>query len=424
MRVLWVTNVTFPEAIGLISQKTVLKGSGGWLTSLADALIVSDEIELHVASISTLVKELLTIKGEKIVYHILPAGKGDDGYNVQYEALYREVFRSVEPDVVHIHGTEYPHSLAALRACGTQYTVVSIQGLASVIARYNSGGISKWEALRNISFHDLVRGGIIRQQREMCKNGTYEEQLLREVKYVIGRTSFDRAHLWALNPDAKYFHCGEILRKEFYGSREWNYDNCVTHSVFMSQAAFPIRGLHIVIKSLIIVSQHFPDFQIRIAGRDVTFSSGSFIDRFRITGYGKILRKLIRRYKLEEHITFTGQLTAEEMVNEYLNCNIFLCPSSIENSPNSLAEAQILGVPCVASYVGGIPDMMKGYEGQLYRFDDAEMLAYKICEIFENASNNQLFPIKGRNKKIDDRTNCINKTISIYREIVRDGKEK
>jgi glycosyltransferase involved in cell wall biosynthesis len=60
-----------------------------------------------------------------------------------------------------------------------------------------------------------------------------------------------------------------------------------------------------------------------------------------------------------------------------------VCPSAIENSPNSVGEAQILGVPCLASYVGGTADMMEhGENGLLHRFEEVEMLASNICRIF------------------------------------------
>ena len=75
------------------------------------------------------------------------------------------------------------------------------------------------------------------------------------------------------------------------------------------------------------------------------------------------------------------------MKEEYLRCNVFVCPSSIENSPNSLAEAQILGVPCIASYVGGVPDFMQGNEQNMYRFEEIEMLAYKVVDIFKSKEN-------------------------------------
>ena len=76
---------------------------------------------------------------------------------------------------------------------------------------------------------------------------------------------------------------------------------------------------------------------------------------------------------------------------QLLKCNIFICPSSIENSPNSLAEAQILGVPSIASFVGGIPDMIEDKKtGLLYRFEEIEMLGVFICDVFEKKSLKEL----------------------------------
>ena len=55
------------------------------------------------------------------------------------------------------------------------------------------------------------------------------------------------------------------------------------------------------------------------------------------------------------------------MRQAYLEADVFLLPSQSENSPNSLGEAMLLGLPCVASNAGGIPDMLAdGQEGLLY----------------------------------------------------------
>ena len=82
-----------------------------------------------------------------------------------------------------------------------------------------------------------------------------------------------------------------------------------------------------------------------------------------------------------------------------------MCPSAIENSPNSLGEAQLLGVPCIAAYVGGVPDMMRGCEDNMYRFEEAEMLAEKICETFSQKSNvaiiNREIPLQRHNSKLN-----------------------
>jgi glycosyltransferase involved in cell wall biosynthesis len=132
------------------------------------------------------------------------------------------------------------------------------------------------------------------------------------------------------------------------------------------------------------ILQQYPDTKIRIAGSNI-FASETIKQRLTRSTYVKYLEKLSKQFGLEDHVQFTGPLNAEQMKNEYLKCNVFVCPSSIENSPNSLAEAQILGVPCIASYVGGIPDMIPSNScGSLYRSSDHIMLAYSVCNAFSS----------------------------------------
>ena len=109
----------------------------------------------------------------------------------------------------------------------------------------------------------------------------------------------------------------------------------------------------------------------------------TFKDRLRRSGYGNYINGLLKQYKLQKNVIFLGRLTEQEMITEYLKAHVFVCPSSIENSPNSLGEAQILGVPTISSYVGGIPDMTEnGVAGLLYRFDEIEMLSNCIFQIY------------------------------------------
>lgn len=381
MKVLWITNILFPEAERLLSGNGELKASGGWMLGAAEALLLNSDIKLTVATVSTKVKSLTKLEGSKMTYYILPMGHGNQRINHEYEPLWKQVQSEVRPDVVHIHGTEFSHGHAYMRACGSGNVVISIQGMTSAYYYYYYG-MSKSDVYKNLTLRDFLRGSIIDDQHRFKKRSEYEIEMLRMTHHVIGRTSWDRAHVWAINPDAKYHFCNETLRTEFYDGSMWSYEKCHKHSIFLSQAGYPIKGLHQLLKAMPLILAHYPDTTIRVAGGDIT-KCDSFKDWLHFSGYGRYIKSLIHRLHLTGKVRFIGNKNAEEMKREYLASNVFVCPSTIENSPNSLGEAQILGVPCVASYVGGIPDMMKGNEENLYRFEEVEMLAEKVCRIFD-----------------------------------------
>ena len=187
----------------------------------------------------------------------------------------------------------------------------------------------------------------------------------------------------------------------------------------MSQAGYPIKGLHKVLEAVSLLTNDYPELKIRIGGGNI-ISNATIFDRIKRTGYGKYIGKLIKKNNLDKNVLFLGSLSEEQMILEYQKSNVFICPSSIENSPNSLGEAQLIGVPVIASYSGGTPDMIEtGKTGLLYRFEETEMLAQNIRKIFNDSkfisqiSENSIISASLRH----DRGINLEKTISIYNKI-------
>lgn len=149
----------------------------------------------------------------------------------------------------------------------------------------------------------------------------------------------------------------------------------------MSQGYYPIKGLHKAIEALPIVMREFPDVKIRLSGY-TPFGTTTL----RRGGYGAYLLKLMKKLGVEDRIEYIGSLDAESMCKEFLKANLFLLPSAIENSPNSLGEARMLEMPFLASYCGGTPDLCSDVPEALYRFEETEMLAAKIIDIFRQGA--------------------------------------
>lgn len=412
MKVLWISNIIFPEVCKELNINAPVVE--GWMQSGATALIESSaDIELAVVSFYK-GDRLQIIDKFKIRYYLVP--KSSKFYDKDLEAYYRRVVDDYIPDIVHIHGTEYTHSLAFVRACGRKNVVVSIQGMVSIYANYYFGGIPLHIIRRYISLRDILRADtLINQQKNMAKRGKCERELIKSIEHIIGRTSWDRSCCWAINPHAKFHFCNETLRDSFY-KRKWDYNSCEKHTIFLSQAHYPIKGFHKLIESLPLIIRIYPDTHVYVAGTDF------FTRDFLRNGYSCYINSLIDKNGLREHIHFLGNLQERDMVDQFLKANVFICPSAIENSPNSVGEAQLLGVPCIGSYVGGVMDMIiDGETGFLYRFEETALLAMRVCEIFRD--NDLCNRLSEKERKVaalrHSKTHNATALISIYKKIYK-----
>ena len=155
MNVLWLSNILFPEPCRMLGlPEPVL---GGWMYAGAQELMKAAP-DLKLAAVMFYPgRTMRRMDGEAMTYYLVPAPADMGGYRKELEPCFREIRDMFGPDVVHIHGSEYPHSLAWVQACGAERTAVSIQGLSSVCAGFYLGGIPIRELVKSVTFRDLLR---------------------------------------------------------------------------------------------------------------------------------------------------------------------------------------------------------------------------------------------------------------------------
>ncbi len=382
MKVLWITNQPIG---GAVKRLSFAGASGTWMDPTLYDLMKEPQIQLSVAFICG-VQEYQTFTEENVTYYCVPRGKGFvyDFESKSNKRLWKEIIDSAAPDVMMVWGTEYTHSLCAIRAAGSIPTVVIMQGILSSIERHYFGGMTEKELRKAYSLRDFLKNDSIKKQKRLYKKrAQFEQEILKLAGNVIVESDWAAAVIKGIAPDCR-IHTFRLNNKPIFFDKEWNVDSCKKHSVFCTApVGYPLKGFHVLLNAMKIVCQKYPDAILRVPGMADPFESG-ILKRVKQSGYLKYVMRLIEDNGLQNNIQFLGRLASEQMADELTKANVFVTPSSIENHSVSLREAMAVGVPCVASYVGGVPEIVdNGKNGCLYRFEEYEHLASIIIDLMD-----------------------------------------
>lgn len=418
MKVLWVSLVKFPPLCEHLGE--AVPAHCGWMYSSAKAMLKEmPEVRLGVM-IYSYGRNYERYDIDGVTYYLIPTARIDRTSKKQIEAC-RQAIRNFSPDLIHIHGTEHSLAKAVCMAneSGTRM-VANIQGLAGSIMRYADGGLSLWDKWTNITLLDFYRGTfLLNAKRSFKLRAECEHYVLTHITDIIGRTQWDQAHVITINPNLRYHFMNETLRDSFYESPVWDYEHCKKHTIFVSNSGSPLKGAHQVLNALPIILREYPDTVVNFCGSGVM--NNDLRTLLRMQGYHLYLRKLVKKLGVQEHVNFLGALSEKEMKQAFLDANVYVMPSAIENSPNSLCEAQILGVPVIASYCGGTPSLLSdGETGYFYRYEEYIMLAKLIIYMFKTTDFSSLSQ-KERNIALfrHDRERNAKALVSIYRNIIK-----
>lgn len=414
MRVLWVVNIVLPDAAHLVGEGKI--AFGGWIGAMLNQLSRTPGIELGVVTRADVpARSSAYING--IQYYILPQSCRDK-YDISSEDC-RFVLDEFRPDLLHVEGTEFSHALTFLNSWQGK-NVVSLQGIINGYEPYQYGGLPVGEMLFSFSSVKVMVAAslIYRKLALFMPRLKGEVNAIRKAQNILGRTTWDHAYAYAMNPDAPYYSCNRILRDEFYRQR-WDIAVMERHSVFIGNAASALKGAHFALTAIAQLKREYPNIKLYIAGVSPFGSTRKVFTG--LIGYPAYLRYLIRKLDIKANVVFTGVLQADEMATLLSRVNAFVLCSTIENSPNTLGEAMAMGVPCISSFVGGAADMAHdGEEALFYRDNDPVQLAFQIKRIFDDEGLALKLSSNARHRALDthDPQDNVSKILRAYYEIL------
>lgn len=290
---------------------------------------------------------------------------GNDNW-YKKEPLLKNVIDDFNPDIIHCFGSEWNWGLISNSIDVPM--VLHMQGFSSIYmdanAKVNKRNLSHWYKL--IHPRETLQSIFLKYYDK--KRSEIEYKIMDSCKYFMGRTEWDKDIVKFFSPGSQYYYCSEAIRPVIYDSKEkWTYkhDSCI--KIITIASAGNLKGNGIILETAKILKRLGINFVWRVSGNKKTFESFE-----RSTG---ISAKNV-------NVQTIGFVDVEGVRQELLNAEMFILPSIMDNSPNSLCEAQLIGTPVIASYVGGIPQLVENnISGILYPYNEPYALAFKILNL-------------------------------------------
>lgn len=413
MKVLWFSNS--PAA----AYSCQLKGTGGWMGALDCA--VQHKVELHISYLYPYKQK--PFKNGFTTYHPIYTG------NIIVESLrkrflsqrqpdylenYLCVINEVKPDIIHIHGSENCfHDIVGK----TEIPIVlSIQGNLSVYSyKYLSGFHGRFLSLKkdslNLKSMILGRNSFLENYEYMNRMAFIEQKNLKNIKNIIGRTDWDYRITRILAPHSRYYIGNEILRNTFY-TETWKNQNFEGKiSIYTTNSDNYYKGFETLCYALHLLLQLGIDVEWKVAG----ISETSTIN--------KITKRVLKDKYPYKGLVLLGSLDENSLVQSLQFSNIYVMPSHIENSPNNLCEAMIIGLPCIATHAGGTASILKNREeGLIIQDGDPWAMAGAIVELINNPEQAKEYGNRARSValKRHNRDSIVSDLINTYQEIIDD----
>lgn len=135
---------------------------------------------------------------------------------------------------------------------------------------------------------------------------------------------------------------------------------------------------------------------------------------------------LIKKKRLEKFIKIGVSVDDPALIDCYLSCDLFVLPSSMETFPLVILEAMYAGLPIVATYVGGIPDIVKnGVNGFLVPPNDPQQLYERCLQLLKDDKlRNELGTINKKTAKNYTWSKIASSTYNLYQRLMEERVQR
>lgn len=380
MKLLWF-EVTEPSAYSSDGAPI-----GGWQDSLERIVRTIPDIELTISFVSEKYSEVKVIDG--VTYVPIYAEwsfvertfrKHWDVYVAKMLPTAKRIIDEYKPDLIHVFGTEWPFGQVA--SVTDVPVVIHIMG---AIVPYNNAlyppGYSYLGQLSHYWWNPKKLIGLWRGHRDSMNWEKWERSTWSMVSNYMGRTQWDKSLSNVMHPGRRYFHVDEALRTEFIsGNYGWSVPNDGKLRLISTGCSTFWKGPDMMLKVARILTDLGVTFEWQVAGR-----------------MNPEMKEMVEKQvgvRFEDcNIRILGFTQPAELTRILCSSTLYVHTAYIENSPNSICEAQCLGLPVVSTNVGGIASLVRlDVDGILVSANDPWQMADAIIELSKDKERMKLY---------------------------------
>jgi len=343
-----------------IDPKIIFGGVEAVTCNLVEGLQKFDDLEIHVVTCRREIKKPYTIFNKSFFVHYLLGQKSLNHItmNVFDVIRLRKKIKEIMPDIIHSHNQD-------------RYTQAALKMAYPIVTTISS-----------ISYEDFRSEKSLVDRILRKRSESYIENIfLKKAKYIIAISPYVKS-IFSRRTNAIFFDIPNPVKDGFYNIN----NNEEKNRILFAGRVVPLKGIHVLLKALVIVRKAIPSIILHIAGPILK------------KDYYNSLMDYINKNNLINNVKFMGLLDESQLMKEYAKCAIFVLPSLSETFSLVVAQALASAKPVIATHVGGLPSIINdGVTGFLLKPNDVYTFAERIIKLLLDDALRSKMGLEGKN---------------------------